>query len=112
MTQEAMLTYGCTGLLPNETTVLFSSPPLTSFEPKAIVVPGLKAMEVLDALDTVILDDEAVDLSGRKQGQGFVRCDLPEKVRAWTTGKQIQLSVVSKVKVDEAFQIFVIGVVA
>ena len=108
---EAMLTYGCTGLLPNETTVLFSSPPLTNFEPKALIVPGPLAMSVLDALDTVILDDEAVDLSGRKQGQGFVRCDLPEKVRGWTTGKQIQLAIVSKIKVAEPFQMFVIGVV-
>jgi hypothetical protein len=112
--QEAMLTYGCTRLLPQEMTALFAQAPLANFEPKAIVIPeqpgGMPGLQIVRDLDTMILDDEAVDLSGTKQGPGFVRCELPEKTRAWTTGKQYQLSLISKVEMA-GFQVYVIGVI-
>lgn len=108
--QEALLTYGCTGLVPNETLCDWIGPALANFEPRAIIVPGPKGMEIIKALDTLILDDEAVDFSAVKQGQGFVRCELPEKVRGWTTGRKVQISLISKTKI-EGFQIYVLGVI-
>jgi hypothetical protein len=113
--QQAIITYGCMGLQPNEKVILSSSPPLANFVPKAIIVqdsgnPTLpKAMDIIKNLDTFILDDEAVDLSSTQQGPGFVRCDLPEKeTRTWTTGKVIPISLISKEPMG-GFQLLVLG---